>query len=90
MRWVKINGRIFDVRNQINGVLLYDGEVLIAFLKDGSVKENPFFVTATQTSEGIRYMFSTCTSTDQILGLDKLSYSETVELAEQVLNQVRT
>lgn len=90
MKTITVNNRKFSARNAPQGVLLYHtGGELFAFVKRGSVKENPFIVTATQTPEGIRYMFSTCSLTDRILGLDKLTYMAQVGVAQNIIDQVR-
>lgn len=90
MKTVIVNNRKFSARNTPEGVLLYHmGGELFAFVKRGSIKENPFIVTAWHTPEGVRYMFSTCCVTDKILGLDKLTYSSQIVLAQNIIDQVR-
>lgn len=90
MKTVTVNNRKFSARNTPQGVLLYHpGGELFAFVKRGTVKENPFIVTALQTPEGVRYMFSTCSITNKILGLNKLNYSSQIDLAQNIIDQVR-
>lgn len=90
MKTVTVNNKEFSARNTPEGVLLYhtSGE-LFAFVKRGSIKENPFIVTAWQTPDGVRYMFSTCCVTDKILGLNELTYWGQTDLAQNILDQIK-
>ena len=70
------------------GVGLYDMQRnLRVFVVDNKHNEQ-FFVTATmQGNRRIRYMCSTSTQDDKWLGLDKLGYRETSELAAMTVKE---
>lgn len=72
-----------------NGVLLRDlKKEPFAFIV-GNKHNEYFFVSCSQTSEGIRYMFSTSSLDERRLGLDEVGYAAGKELAEKIVNQVR-
>ncbi len=72
-----------------NGVLLRDlKKEPFAFIV-GNKHNEYFFVSCSQTSEGIRYMFSTSSLDEQGLGLDQVGYAAGKELAEKIVKQVR-
>ncbi|HHH9441326.1 TPA: hypothetical protein ACP32N_003265 [Pseudomonas aeruginosa] len=70
------------------GILFYglDGEPF-AFLVANKHRER-FFVTAHLTTEGVRYMFSTTTATECMLGIDGMGYREERELAESIVDEI--
>ncbi|MBK3919928.1 hypothetical protein GFL03_21895 [Pseudomonas stutzeri] len=69
------------------GVVFYDLQgIPFAFLvtRPG---EN-FFVTCSLTEGGLRYMFSTSSKTEELLGIDGLTYSESANLATEISESI--
>ena len=70
------------------GVRIYDkNNNIIAFIVNNGYNDR-FIVSATDTPNGIRYSMSTSSLLDKTLGLDKLGYMETMDLADEVLKGV--
>lgn len=69
-----------------NGIRLLDMQGNIrAFIVNNKYNEQ-FVVSASQTDNGIRYMFSTTTQDEKWLGIDKLGYRDTIEACKRVFN----
>lgn len=68
------------------GVSFYelDGK-LFAFLVTNKHRER-FFVTASDSSDGVRYMFSTCSITQRKLGIDGLGHIDTKTLEDEIVD----
>ena len=72
-----------------NGILFLDLQKKpFAFLCCNEPK-TPFFVSCSEVTVDnvvqIRYMFSTCSKEEEILGLNKLSYLQNIELGLSIL-----
>lgn len=73
-------------RRQPGGVSFYELDgTLFAFLVTNKHRER-FFVTASDTSEGVRYMFSTCSITQRKLGIDHLGHTDTKKLEDEIVD----
>lgn len=84
---IEINGKQFDYKKHKKGVLLFNNAEPFAFVVNN--KHNEQFIVSVSSSNGaIRYMFSTSSLDDKLLGLDKISYSAGIELAKSIINQV--
>lgn len=67
------------------GIRLLDhNKNIFAFIVNNGYGER-FIVSASNTEKGIRYMYSTTTETDKLLGLDKLGYRQKIEECEKIL-----
>ena len=72
------------------GIKLFKGNgELFSAIVDNKYNEQ-FFVTARKQQDGKTfYMFGLSTPDVEFLGLDKLSYSENINLARNIINQVK-
>jgi hypothetical protein len=72
------------------GVLFYglDGQPF-AFLVANKHRER-FFVTAHQTAEGLRYMFTTTECSERRLGIEGMGYRDERQLAESIVDELES
>lgn len=86
MKTLAINGKEISYRHIKNGVLLYNNDELIAFIKKGNNAENPFIVSAYRMGNGsIHYMFSIRDIDTIVLGIDNLGYMDKTKWCEDIL-----
>ena len=72
-----------------NGIRLLDSKKnIFAFIVNNPYPNNGFIVSASMQDKQIRYMFSTTSQTDQLLGLDNLGYMAKHQECMRVINEV--
>ena len=75
-------------KKTVNGIQLIDMQKnIIAFIANGiKRKEQPFIVSATRTSKGIRYSYSLCSNMEHLQASDK----ELSNIVDSLYNEVYT
>ncbi|WP_157763890.1 hypothetical protein [Paraburkholderia aromaticivorans] len=100
---LSINGRLFGhldeepvtggagfYRHTSRGITLYKGDRMPFAYAVANDRQGYFFVTAHMTNEGVRYMFSTCSSDANYLGIHDMSCREESELASGLRKQIES
>lgn len=69
------------------GIKLLDhNKQIFAFIVNNGYGER-FIVSATNTDKGIRYIHSTDSITDKLLGLDKIGYKQKIQECERIIQE---